>query len=311
MVATQYSGGVADLAERLTEIEAIKGRSLWHDARVRFFRNRAATGALVVLGLVVLFAVLGGTVAVWSNEEIDWARMGDIAEAGRPSIETGHYFGLDELGRDLFARTVQATGTSLLVGLVGAAVAVFIGTLYGAVSGYVGGWIDGLMMRAVDILIAVPYMFIIILLMVAFDRSFIMLFVGLGATTWLPMARIVRGQTLSLRHREFVEAAQAGGVGWFTIITRHILPNLMGVVVVYATLLVPEMILVESFISFLGLGVQEPATSLGRLISEGAGTIIYGTLWQLLIPLTFFLMTIVSLFFIGDGLRDALDPKDR
>ncbi|MCR8726227.1 ABC transporter permease subunit [Frigidibacter sp. ROC022] len=315
MAVTQYSKSLEDTAERLTErlsqAEAIRGRSLWFDARVRFFGNKAAVGALVVLILVIAFVLIGPSFAVWSNEEIDWGRMGDIATAGRPSIETGHYFGLDDLGRDLYSRTIQATGTSLLVGLVGAFVAVVIGTLYGAVSGYVGGWVDGAMMRAVDILIAVPYMFIIILLMVMFDRSFYMLFIGIGATSWLAMSRIVRGQTLSLRHREFVEAAQAGGVGGFTIIIRHILPNLLGVVVVYATLLVPEMILVESFISFLGLGVQEPATSLGRLISEGAGTIAYGTIWQLLVPLTFFLLTIISLFFIGDGLRDALDPKDR
>jgi len=311
MVATQYSPGLDDLAERLVEVEKIKGRSLWHDARGRFLRNRAAVAAAVVLLAIVAFVLVGRWFAQYTNEEIDWGRMGDVAGQGMPSLATGHYFGLDSLGRDLFARTIQATETSLLVGLVGAFVAVVIGTLYGAVAGYVGGWVDGLMMRIVDILYAVPYMFIIILLMVMFERSFLMLFIGLGATSWLSMARIVRGQTLALKNREFVEAAQAGGVGWFTIIIRHILPNLLGVVVVYATLLVPEMILVESFISFLGLGVQEPATSLGRLISEGAGTIIYGTIWQLAWPLTFFILLIISLFFIGDGLRDALDPKDR
>ncbi len=311
MVSTQYSPGLDDLAERLVEVEKIKGRSLWYDARVRFVRNRAAVVAAIVLFAIMAFVLVGPYFAVWSNEEIDWNRMGAIVDQGRPSVETGHFFGLDDQGRDLYARTIQATGTSLLVGLVGAFVAVVIGTLYGAVAGYVGGWVDGLMMRIVDILYAVPYMFIIILLMVMFERSFLMLFIGLGATSWLSMSRIVRGQTLALKNREFVEAAQAGGVGWFTIIMRHILPNLLGVVVVYATLLVPEMILVESFISFLGLGVQEPATSLGRLISEGAGTIIYGTIWQLAIPLTFFILLIISLFFIGDGLRDALDPKDR
>ncbi len=299
------------IIERLAEAEEIKGRSLWQDARNRFFRNRAAVGATIALKLVVLFTLIGPVFAQFSNEEIDWARMGDVAGQGRPSIESGHYFGLDELGRDLFARTIQATRTSLIVGIIGAFVAVVIGTFYGAVSGFAGGTVDSLMMRTVDILIAIPYMFIIILLMVMFERSFLMLFVGIGIVSWLDMSRIVRGQTLSLKHREFVEAAQAAGVGWFTIIWRHIIPNLLGVVVVYATLLVPLMILVESFISFLGLGVQEPNTSLGALISEGAGTILYGTLWQLLVPLFFFLVTIISLFFIGDGLRDALDPKDR
>lgn len=299
------------IVEKLVEAEEIKGRSLWQDARIRFFRNKAAVGATICLGLIILFSILGPYFAQWSNEEIDWALMGVVATEGQPSLETGHYFGLDELGRDLYSRTIQATRTSLTVGIIGAFVAVVIGTFYGAVAGFAGGMVDNLMMRAVDILIAIPYMFIIILLMVMFERSFFMLFVGIGVVSWLDMSRIVRGQTLSLKNREFVEAAQAAGVGWFTIILRHIVPNLLGVVVVYATLLVPLMILTESFISFLGLGVQEPNTSLGALISEGAGTILYGTLWQLFVPLFFFLATIISLFFIGDGLRDALDPKDR
>ncbi len=298
------------IAEKLVEAEQIKGRSLWQDAFARFVRNKAAVGSLTVLFLILLFSIIGPYFAVWSNEEIDWARMGDVATEGRPSIENGHFFGLDPLGRDLYSRSIQATRTSLMVGVIGAAVAVIIGTLYGAVSGFVGGWVDNLMMRTVDILIAIPYMFIIILLMVIFERSLFMLFVGIGVVSWLDMSRIVRGQTLSLKNREFIEAAQAAGVGWFTIVTRHILPNLLGVVVVYATLLVPAMIMTESFISFLGLGVQEPNTSLGALISEGAGQILYGTLWQLAVPLFFFLVTVISFFFIGDGLRDALDPKD-
>lgn len=299
------------IIEALAEGEAIRGRSLWEDARQRFFRNNAAMGALLCLCLVVLFTVVGPLLSQWSNEEIDWARMGDIAGEGRPSIESGHYFGLDGLGRDLYARTIQATRTSLIVGVIGAFVAVVIGTLYGAVAGFVGGRVDNVMMRAVDVLVSIPYMFVIILLMVMFERSFLMLFVGIGIVSWLDMSRIVRGQTLSLKNREFIEAARAAGVGSFTIILRHIVPNLLGIVAVYATLLVPLMILVESFISFLGLGVQEPNTSLGALISEGAGTVIYGTLWQIAWPLFFFLVTIISLFFVGDGLRDALDPKDR
>ena len=302
---------VATIAEKLVEAEKIKGRSLWQDAAGRFIRNKAAVTSLAILILIMLFTVIGPYFAQWSHEEIDWARMGAIKTQGAPSIENGHYFGLDDLGRDLFARTIQATRTSLAVGFIGTLVAVVIGTLYGAISGFIGGWVDNVMMRTVDILIAVPYMFIVILLMVIFGRSFFMLFVGIGIVSWLDMSRIVRGQTLSLKHREFVEAAHAAGVSWFTIITRHILPNLLGVVVVYATLLVPGMIMTESFISFIGLGVAEPDTSLGRLISTGAGEILYGTLWMLAVPLTFFLVIIISLFFIGDGLRDALDPKDR
>ena len=299
------------ISETLVEAEKVKGRSLWIDARDRFFRNRAATISLIFLGLIVAFTFIGPLFAQWSNEEIDWDIMGQAADLGQPSIANGHYFGVDDLGRDLYARTIQATKTSLAVGVIGALVAVVIGTLYGATAGFIGGWIDNVMMRIVDILIAIPYMFIIILLMVMFERSLFMLFVGIGVVSWLDMSRVVRGQTLSLKHKEFVEAAEAAGVGTFTIILRHIVPNLLGLVAVYATLLVPLMILTESFISFLGLGVQEPNTSLGALISEGAGTIIYGTLWQLLVPLFFFVSTLFCLFFIGDGLRDALDPKDR
>ena len=311
MALVRNAEQVDRIAEKLVEAEQIKGRSLWQDAFARFIRNKAAVGSLTILLLVLMFTLIGPYFAVWSNEEIDWNRMGDVAEAGKPSFENGHFFGLDPLGRDLYSRSIQATQTSLMVGVIGALVAVVIGTLYGAVSGFVGGWVDNLMMRTVDILIAIPYMFIIILLMVIFERSLFMLFVGIGVVSWLDMSRIVRGQTLALKHREFIEAAQAAGVGWFTIVIRHILPNLLGVVVVYATLLVPAMIMTESFISFLGLGVQEPNTSLGALISEGAGTILYGTLWQLFVPLFFFLITVISFFFIGDGLRDALDPKDQ
>ncbi|MEE9388773.1 MAG: ABC transporter permease subunit [Paracoccaceae bacterium] len=299
------------IAEKLVEAEQVKGRSLWQDAMARFFRNKAAVGSMTVIVLILLFTIIGPFFAEWSNDEIDWNRMGDIAGEGRPSIGNGHFFGLDPLGRDLYSRSIQATLTSIMVGVVGAMTAVIIGTLYGAISGYIGGWVDGLMMRIVDILIAVPFMFIIILLLVIFERSLFMLFIGIGIVGWLDMSRIVRGQTLSLKNREFIEAAHAAGVGWFTIVIRHILPNLLGVVVVYATLLVPGMIMTESFISFLGLGVQEPDTSLGALISEGAGQILYGTLWQLVVPLFLFLSLIISLFFIGDGLRDALDPKDQ
>ena len=287
------------------------GRSLWQDARTRFFRNRAAVASLAVLGLVAAFAVFGDLATPWSNEQIDWSMLGSVAEKGAPSFANGHYFGVDEVGRDLFARTVQGTRISLAVGIVGALISVAVGTLYGATAGYFGGRIDGAMMRVVDVLMAIPYMFVLILLMVVFSRSILMLFVGIGLISWLDMARIARGQTLSIRNREFVEAAVAIGVRPRRIILRHIVPNLLGVVIVYATLLVPSMIIYESFISFLGLGVQEPATSWGALIASGAGQMQYGTLWQLLFPLFFFVVTLFALFFLGDGLRDALDPKDR
>ena len=298
------------LADRLAGDE-VKGRSLWADARKRFFKNKAAVGGLIVLLLVLAFAVFGSSIARYSNETLDFSIMGQIAEKGGPSLSNGHYFGTDDLGRDLFARTVQGTQISLAVGIVGSAIAVLVGTFYGAFAGYVGGRTDNVMMRLVDILMSIPYMFVLILLLVVFGRSIIMLFMGIGLISWLDMSRIVRGQTLSLKHKEFIEAAEATGVSRLTIIRRHIVPNLLGVVAVYATLLVPLMILTESFISFLGLGVQEPLTSWGALISEGSGTINYGTLWQLAFPLFFFIITLFAFFFVGDGLRDALDPKDR
>ncbi|WP_339115092.1 ABC transporter permease subunit [Thioclava sp. GXIMD2076] len=289
----------------------IKGRSLWATARKRFLRNKAAVFGLGLLAFVALFAIFGNMIAQWPNDEMDFNIMGMVAEQGGPSIANGHFFGTDDLGRDLFARTVQGTQVSLAVGLMGAAIAVIVGTLYGAVAGYFGGRIDSVMMRTVDIITAIPYMFVLILLLVMYGRSMAMLFIGVGLISWLDMSRIVRGQTLSLKNRDYIEAARAIGVPSLTIIRRHILPNLIGVVAVYATLLVPLMILTESFISFLGLGVQEPLTSLGALISEGAGTINYGTLWQLAFPLAFFVITLFGFFFVGDGLRDALDPKDR
>lgn len=307
----KLDGMAARMMDRMDDAAEVRGRSPWADARRRFMRNRAAVVGLLILVLVLAFGILGERLSPWNHEDIDYAVMADVANMGGPSTQTGHWFGTDELGRDLFSRTAQGTRISIAVGMVGAAIAVVIGTLYGAVAGYAGGRTDQLMMRLVDILMSVPYMFILILLLVMFGRSIGLLFLGIGAISWLDMARIVRGQTLTLKNREFIEAARATGVPGWRIILRHIVPNLLGVVAVYATLLVPLMILTESFMSFLGLGVQEPLTSWGALISEGAGTMTYGTLWQLAFPLAFFVVTLFAFFFVGDGLRDALDPKDR
>nr|WP_235962490.1 ABC transporter permease subunit [Jannaschia marina] len=287
-----------------------KGRSLWQDARRRFVRNKAAMASLPILLLIVLFASFGQFLTPWSNEEVDWSLLGNVYTEGGPSWENRHYFGVDETGRDLYARVVQGSRISLMIGLIGALVAVVVGTTYGAIAGYIGGRTDQLMMRLVDVLMSIPYMFVLILLLVVFGRSMFMLFVGIGLISWLDMARIVRGQTLSLKNTEFVEAAVATGVSTPVIIFRHIVPNLLGVVIVYATLLVPSMIIFESFISFLGLGVQEPLTSWGALINQGADHMRYVG-WMLGFPLLFFTVTLFALFFIGDGLRDALDPKDR
>jgi len=302
---------IVKLSENLSASAELKGRSLWQDAFSRFVKNKAAVISLITISIILLFSFIGPYFAEWDNESIDWSVLGDIETLGYPSIETGHFFGTDELGRDLYSRVIQGTKISLMVGVVGALIAVIVGTLYGAIAGYFGGRIDSIMMRLVDILMSIPYMFVLILLLVIFGRSIFMLFVGIGLISWLDMSRIVRGQTLSIKKKEFIEAAIATGVSNYTIITRHIIPNLLGVVAVYATLLIPGMIITESFISFLGLGVQEPNTSWGALISEGADTIRYGTIWQLLFPLFLFVISLFSFFFIGDGLRDALDPKDR
>ncbi len=266
---------------------------------------------MLLLVLVAAFALFGQVIAQYENDFVDFSLIGSNAYKGVPSLETGHYFGTDSNGRDLYARTVQGTGISLMVGIVGALVAVVVGTLYGATAGYFGGRLDGIMMRTVDVLMSIPFMFVLILMLVIFGRSIFMLFLGIGLISWLDMARIARGQTLTIKNKEFVEVAVATGVKPIVIILRHIVPNLLGIVIVYATLLVPNMIIFESFISFLGLGVQEPATSLGALINEGSRTMSFGYYWQIAYPLFFFVVTIFAFFFVGDGLRDALDPKDR
>ncbi|HEY7905449.1 MAG TPA: ABC transporter permease subunit, partial [Wenzhouxiangella sp.] len=213
-------------------------------------------------------------------------------------------------GRDLFVRTLIGGQISLLVGIISTLVSLLIGVTYGAVAGYFGGRVDNVMMRLVDAVYAMPFMFFVILLMVIFGRNIFLIFIAIGAINWLDMARIVRGQTLSLKNKDFVEAARASGAREAQIIRRHIIPNLLGVVIVYVTLTIPQVILVESFLSFLGLGVQEPLTSWGALVNEGAQELETAP-WSLLFPATFLAMTLFAFNFLGDGLRDALDPKDR
>jgi oligopeptide transport system permease protein len=286
-------------------IEPVKGRSLWVDAWNVLRRNRAAVVAGALILTMAVLVIVGPWLSPWSYDHTDWANT-----SIGPDWESRHIFGTDALGRDLFVRTLYGGRISLLIGVVATLVSLLIGISWGATAGYLGGRVDHVMMRIVDILYAMPFMFFVILLMVFFGRNIILIFVAIGAINWLDMARIVRGQTLSLKHKEFVEAAEAQGVATFNIIRRHIVPNLLGVVVVYVTLTIPQVILVESFLSFLGLGVQEPMTSWGALVNEGAQEM--GTApWMLIFPAVFLALTLFCFNFVGDGLRDALDPKDR
>ena len=283
---------------------AIKGRSLWDDARRRLFRNKAAVTGMIVLATLVLLAIVGPYLAPFRFDQINkndvWAEP----------LQAGHLLGADALGRDLLARLLIGLRVSLAVGVVATFVSLVIGVLWGSVAGYAGGRVDELMMRIVDILYSLPFIFFVILLMVTFGKNFILMFVAIGAVEWLTMARIVRGQTLSLKQREFIEAAQAAGLRRGAILLRHIVPNLLGPVVVYVTLTIPGVILAESFLSFLGLGVQEPMTSLGALISHGAQEMELAP-WLLIFPSMVMVVTLMAFNFIGDGLRDAIDPKDR
>jgi len=284
---------------------APRGRSLWDDAFDSLRRNRAAMIAVALMLTVVVLVLFGPLLSPYDLYSTDWDRISQP-----PSVSTAHWFGTDDVGRDLFVRTLYGGRISLLVGLAATAVSLLIGIAWGATAGYAGGRIDQLMMRVVDVLYAMPFMFFVILLMVFFGRNIFLIFVAVGAINWLDMARIVRGQTLSLKKREFIEAARAGGVSPVNIVRRHIVPNLLGVVVVYVTLTIPQVILVESFLSFLGLGVQEPMTSWGALVNDGA-QVMETAPWALMFPATFLAVTLFCFNFIGDGLRDALDPRDR
>jgi oligopeptide transport system permease protein len=361
------------------------GRSLWQDARIRLFRNKAAVASLFFLIFMGLISIVGPWLSPHPYDRVytEYVRMpasfsaypkpeqiepavtriaariraqiesqqvvGDavrvvltspraidernLAFFGRSDLFQGasvvergddgrrlvveapirwrtFLFGTDGNGRDLFTRTLVAGRVSLAIGLLATGVALLIGVAYGAISGYLGGRVDTIMMRVVDILYALPFIFFVIMLVVFFGRNFILMFLAVGAIEWLDMARIVRGQTLSIKRQEYVQAAEALGVTGGGILKRHIIPNTLGPVVVYMTLLVPKVILLESFLSFLGLGVQEPMTSWGVLIADGARN-IQNAEWLLFFPALFLVSTLFALNFLGDGLRDALDPKDR
>ncbi|WP_337187480.1 ABC transporter permease subunit [Phenylobacterium sp.] len=284
--------------------KAVKGRSLWDDALRRLFRNWAAVSGMVVLAVLVLVALVGPHLVPFSYDQINkddvWA----------PPLTAGHLLGADSLGRDLLARLRMGLRVSLAIGLVATLVSLVIGITWGAVAGYVGGALDEIMMRVVDVLYSLPFIFFVILLTVTFGSNIVLIFVAIGAVEWLTMSRIVRGQTLTLKNKEFVEAARAAGLGRGGIILRHIVPNLLGPVVVYVTLTIPAVILAESFLSFLGLGVQPPMASLGTLIAGGAQDMELAP-WLLIFPSLAMVATLMCFNFVGDGLRDAIDPKDR
>lgn len=238
----------SDALDAFSEQLEVEGRSLWQDARRRFFHNRAALGSLIVLLLIALFVIFAPMLSSFRYDDTDWNMM-----SAAPDLASKHYFGTDSSGRDLLVRVAIGGRISLMVGIASALVAVLLGTLYGSLAGYLGGKVDSLMMRLLEILNSFPFMFFVILLVTFFGRNILLIFVAIGLVSWLDMARIVRGQTLSLKRKEFIEAAHVGGVSTRNIVRRHIVPNVLGVVVVYASLLVPSMILFESFLSFLGL----------------------------------------------------------
>jgi oligopeptide transport system permease protein len=314
-------------------VEIIKGTSLWRDAWRRLLQNKLAVFGMIVLAIMIVAVAIGPTIISWTTgynyDLIPTDR--NLVKAMPPSLQ--HLMGTDDAGRDLFARVLQGGRISLMVGIISTIVSLIVGVTYGATAGYLGGRIDNLMMRIVDILYSIPYILIVIVLLSVFGgpstpawiqwisatlggagnqglSQIFLLFFALGLVSWLTMARVVRGQVLSLKNQEFVMAAKATGVSTFGIIFRHLVPNTLGPVIVYATLTVPSVMLTEAFLSYLGLGVQAPFASWGSLAADGVKNIAIFP-WQLLFPGLTMALTLFSLNFLGDGLRDALDPQTR
>ena len=314
-------------------LETVKGASLWRDAWKRLLKNKLAVFGMVVMALMIVAVVIGPTIIrLTTGITADQIPAdGALIKSFPPSLQ--HPMGTDEAGRDLLARVLQGGRISLMVGVISTIVSLIVGVSYGAIAGYLGGRIDNIMMRIVDIIYAVPYILIVIVLLSVFGgpntpsgikrlaerfggagnqglAQIFLLFFSLGLVSWLTMARVVRGQVLSLKNQEFVLAARATGVSTFGIIFRHLVPNSLGPVIVYATLTVPSVMLSEAFLSYLGLGVQAPYASWGSLASDGVKNIAIFP-WQLIFPGVTMALTLFSLNFLGDGLRDALDPQTR
>jgi oligopeptide transport system permease protein len=299
------TAGSQSLNERA--LVPLKGVSLWRDGWRRLRKNKLAVIGGVVLATIILLSLIGPWLVLQYNGfSFETQDLG--SRLANPSRT--HLLGTDTLGRDLLARVLYGTRISLMVGLVATLISILIGVAYGSVAGYFGGRLDEIMMRSADVLYSLPDMLLVVVLLALFDRSLLLLFVALGVVSWLTMARIVRGQVLSLKNEQFIEAARSIGVSNTGIIIRHIVPNTLGPVIVYATLTVPSVILAEAFLSFLGLGVPPPASSLGVLADEGAQAIAVHPV-LLIAPATLLTITLFSLNFLGDGLRDAFDPQMR
>jgi oligopeptide transport system permease protein len=297
--------------------EVIQGTSLWTDAWRRWRRHKVSVASAVVILVVMLFCFLGPIVvgATWG-----WTYEAQDIALGPSAPSFAHPFGTDVLGRDVMVRTMHGGRVSLLIAFVATAVSLFVGVTWGATAGYAGGRVDAVMMRIVDLMLSTPYLLLVIVLMAVIppsslsfagmDGSFVMMFAALGLVSWLILARIVRGQVLSLKEREFVEAARAIGVPPHLILFRHIVPNTLGPVIVYSTLTIPGVMLSEAFLSFLGLGIREPQASWGTLVNDGANAMVVYP-WLLIGPGALMTLTLFCLNFLGDGLRDALDPSQR
>ncbi len=284
-----------------TSDNAEKGTSLWRDAWRRLRKNRLSVLGAVLLCCVILIVIIGPWCCRYTYDQQDL-----LLGAAPPSA--AHWLGTDPLGRDLLTRLLYGGRVSLLVGICATSVSLLIGVLYGALAGFIGGRLDSFMMRIVDILYALPFTIFVVILMVFFGRNFIFLFLAIGAVEWLTMARIVRSQVMSLREKEFIEAAYVMGLSRARILLFHLVPNTLGPIIVYATLTIPQVMLLEAFLSFLGLGVQPPMSSWGLLIKEGVETMEEFP-WLLIAPSIVLSLTLFSLNFLGDGLRDALDPR--
>jgi oligopeptide transport system permease protein len=294
------SGSLAPMLEK-----AIAGRSPWQDARARFLRNKAAVVSSSLLVLITLACIVGPWLLPNAFDSTDWN-----ATSVPPTLAGWHLFGTDDTGRDLLVRCLIGGRVSLMIGALATLTSVTLGIVWGAIAGFVGGRVDNAMMRIVDMMYAIPYLLIAILMVTLLGREFYLVVITITIFSWMDMARVVRGQTLSIRSKEYVEAARAIGVPTRRIIVRHVVPNLLGIVAIYTTVTVPAVILTESVLSFLGLGVQEPMTSWGVLIQDGVGA-MESSPWILLFPAALLSITLYCINFVGDGLRDALDPKDR